>query len=48
VQVAPPGSGSLACPATEPDPGGATCTGPAGADNFYGHGLDDAYKAVTM
>lgn len=38
----------LACPTVEPDPGGATCTGPAGADNFYGFGLVDAYKAVTM
>ncbi|MFD0636090.1 S8 family peptidase [Catenulispora yoronensis] len=37
----------LSCPATEPDPGGSTCTGPAGNDSFYGHGLVDAYRAVT-
>ncbi|NUR28572.1 MAG: S8 family serine peptidase [Catenulispora sp.] len=37
----------LACPVVEPDPGGSTCTGTAGNDSFYGHGLVDAYDAVT-
>ena len=35
----------LACPAS-PDPGGATCTGVAGDDSFYGHGLVDALAAA--
>ncbi|WP_344663275.1 S8 family peptidase [Catenulispora subtropica] len=38
----------LACPVVEPDPGGSTCTGSAGNDSFYGHGLVDAFRAVTM